>query len=97
MDGSYAMFKGFKVYIDPRAEVYLKSNNQQEDIFLEYYNLQYGLIKVEDFLTKYNFDILLLDEKDKIYNYLNEFASNYEEVYNDNKRFVYQRKDYIKE
>ena len=97
MDGSYAMFKGFKVYIDPRAEVYLKSNNQQEDIFLEYYNLQHGLIKVEDFLTKYNFDILLLNEKDKIYNYLNEFASNYEEVYNDNKRFIYQRKDYIKE
>ena len=84
-------------YVIQNGNVYLKSNNQQEDIFLEYYNLQHSLIKVEDFLTKYNFDILLLNEKDKIYNYLNEFASNYEEVYNDNKRFVYQRKDYIKE
>ena len=65
MDGSYAMFKGFKVYIDPRAEVYLKSNNQQEDIYLEYYNLQHSLIKVEDLKPN---DIFQLHDVEKVMN-----------------------------
>ncbi len=35
-NGSYFGFYGYKVYIDTRAEVYLKSNNHKEDIFHEY-------------------------------------------------------------
>lgn len=92
-NGSYAMFKGFKVYIDPRAEVYLKSNNKKEDIYIEYYNLQNNLIKVEDFLEKYNFDVILVDTKDKIYDYLNNKENNslYKEVYNDKEYIIYER------
>lgn len=94
-NGSYALFKGFKVYIDPRAEVYLKSNNKKEDIYIEYYNLQHGLINIDNFLEKYNFDVILLDTKDKIYDYFNDKENKmdnlYKEVYNDKEYVIYER------
>lgn len=93
--GSYALYKGFKVYIDPRAEVYLKSNNKKEDIYIEYYDLQHSLIDVSDFLEKYNFDVILLDTKDKIYDYFNDKEKQndnlYKEVYKDKEYVIYEK------
>lgn len=59
-DGAYFEFKGYKPYIDPRAEVFLKKNNGKEDILLEWYEMTRGYTKIKDFLDKYDFDYLLV-------------------------------------
>ncbi|MBE6148360.1 MAG: hypothetical protein E7167_02560 [Firmicutes bacterium] len=66
-DGGYVEFRGFKPYIDPRAELYLKKNNKKADIFKEFYDLQHNLIDKQNFLDKYQFDILLLNNTDILY------------------------------
>ena len=60
-NGSYLEYRGYKCYIDPRAEVFLKKFNKKEDIFLEYYDVIIGNIEVKSFLEKYNFDYLLVE------------------------------------
>ncbi len=65
-DGGVVEFYGFKPYIDPRAEVYLKVNNKKADIFKEYYELQHNAMNIEDFLNKYNFDYLIVAYNDAI-------------------------------
>ena len=66
-DGSYLIYNGYKVYIDPRAEVYLKSNNKKEDIMNEYYMLQKGKLNFKKFLEKYDFDYLVVSNRDLLY------------------------------
>ena len=71
--GNYFEFNGYKCYIDTRAEVFLKANNRKEDIFIEYYKLSNGLLNIDSFLDKYDFDYLLVEKSmDRfLYNYLN--------------------------
>ncbi|MBE6161213.1 MAG: hypothetical protein E7158_03235 [Firmicutes bacterium] len=79
---SYAEWVGLKPYIDSRAEVFLKSNNKKSDILEEYYDLLNGKIYYKDFLDKYDFDYLLVMERDPMYqNILHD--SDYEIVYSD--------------
>lgn len=66
-EGGYLEFRGYKAYIDPRMEVFIKANNNKEEIFLEYYNLQNGKMDKEEFLDKYNFDYLVVREYDALY------------------------------
>lgn len=82
--GSYIEYQGFKCYIDPRAEVFLKSNNKKEDIFIEYYNLQSGKISVKDFIEKYKFDYIIIDNYENIlHTYIDEL-NEYTQIYNKN-------------
>ena len=67
-DGGYVSFRGYKPYIDPRAELYLKKNNKKADIFKEFYDLQHDKYDKQTFLNKYAFDILLVSKHDKLYN-----------------------------
>ena len=78
-DGGYFEYLGYKCYIDPRAEVFLKENNKKEDIFNEYYDLQKGYLNYEEFLNKYNFDYLIVSEEDILYNYIND--TQYQIIY----------------
>ena len=80
-DGGYMEYRGYKSYIDPRAEVFLKSNNKKEDIFQEYYNVCKGRMDVVEFINKYSFDYLLVDSDEN--ELLRELQNNnhYEEVY----------------
>lgn len=64
-NGGYMEYRGYKCYIDPRAEVFLKSNNHKEDIFDEYFNLENNDLEIKEFLNKYNFDYLLVNEESK--------------------------------
>ncbi len=96
-DGSYLLYNNYKVYLDPRAEVYLKAKNKKEDIFKEYYKLQNQELDVKKFLDKYQFTLLFLDKNDYLYTYLQENLTNYQEVYHDEYRFIYQRDDLNKE
>lgn len=79
-DGGYLEYRGYKCYIDPRAEVFLKSNNKKEDILIEYINLQNGILDYREFLDEYNFDYLVVSEDDLLYNYI-RLDDGYEVVY----------------
>lgn len=82
-DGAYLEYRGYKCYIDPRAEVFLKVNNKQEDIYLEYFALQMGNYNYKEFLKKYEFDYLIVNHDDLLYNYI-EDSDGYEIVYEEN-------------
>lgn len=77
-DGGYMEYRGIKSYIDPRAEVFLKKNNKKEDIFIELYNLDNDdNFNFEEFLNKYDFNYLLVDNGEKFDKYLKN-NENYE-------------------
>ena len=68
--GGFLEYRGYKPYIDPRMEVFLKSNNGKEDIFIEFYDLYNRKIEVGDFIAKYDFDYLVVMEyEDYLYDY----------------------------
>ena len=79
-DGPYYEFYNYKVYIDTRAEVFLKANNKKEDILLEYLNVTCGKSDTDKFLNKYNFDYLVVSKDDLLYFKLSNNES-YELVY----------------
>ncbi len=80
-DGGYFEYKEIKVYVDPRAEVFLKKFNHKEDILDEYYYLNYDSnYDIEDFLNKYHFTHLFVPVKSYLYKYLIN-DDNYEIVY----------------
>ena len=80
-NGGYMEYRGYKCYIDPRAEVFLKSNNHKEDIFNEFFDLESCNLDIKTFLDKYNFDYLLVDDNLKCL--LKELQDNkkYKEVF----------------
>lgn len=86
---NYAEYLGIKVYIDSRAEIFLKANNEKSDILEELYMLQNGHIYYKDFLDKYKFTHLLVKENDYLYHLLLH-DSDYEIYY----RGIESRKDY---
>ena len=69
-DGGYLEYRGYKCYLDPRAEVFLKGNNKKEDILLEYTDLQDGKLNYKEFLSKYDFDYLIVSDEDLLYTYI---------------------------
>ena len=69
-DGGLAEFHRIPTYMDPRAEVFLKKNNLQDDVFAEYYQLQNGQIFYKTVLDKYGFTHLLVGKGDILYEYL---------------------------
>lgn len=67
-DGGYMEFRGYKPYLDPRAEVFLEANNGKEDILAEYIDLREGRKDKKEFLEKYQFDYLVVrGEYDPLY------------------------------
>lgn len=92
-DGAYLEYRGYKCYLDPRAEVFLKSNNKKEDIFKEYYLLQEGKINYKNFLDKYNFDYLIVNDRDTLFYYINpaEYEIVYTETTKSQKETLYYR------
>ena len=92
-DGGYVSFRGYKPYIDPRAEVYLKKNNHKKDIYKEYYEFETGQIDKDEFIKKYNFDFILLKAGDRLY--AEESIDNYFIIYDsiDYLYRVYARND----
>lgn len=87
-DGGYAEFMGFKAYIDPRAEVFLKKNNKKEDVFQEYIALQSGQLHYKEFLDKYAFTHILVTQDDVLDVYLSQDV-NYEIYYKDQNSKIY--------
>ena len=68
--GGFLEYRGYKPYIDPRMETFLKVNNGKEDIFIEFYDLVSKDIEVDEFIGKYDFDYLVVMEyEDYLYDY----------------------------
>lgn len=89
--GGYAEYMGFKCYIDPRAEVFVKKNNGKADIMAEFYQLQKGYLYCGEFLQKYDFTHLLVPRNDILYVYLpNE--PDYRLVYEDGEYRLFERR-----
>lgn len=78
-NGSYMEYRGYKCYIDPRAEIFLKANNHKEDIFDEYYYLEINKLDIKEFINKYQFDYILLNSSTSFINELKN-NKNYKEV-----------------
>lgn len=94
-DGSYAVYKGIKCSMDPRAEVFLKKNNHKFDIYKEYYDLQSGIIDYNEYLKKYNYTHLLINKKDYLYNKLEKNSYNYIVIKEYKNYKIYIRKDLL--
>jgi len=69
-EGAYAEFMGIRCFIDPRAEVFLSSNNKQRDVFYEYASLEKGSTDYRTFLSWYDFNYILVSDNDIMYTYL---------------------------
>lgn len=90
-NGAYAIYRNLKCYLDPRMEVYLKSQNGVKDIFGEYLLLQNQELYYEDFLDHYNFDYIITDENDILFKkLLND--TKYSCIYDNEKCRVYAPK-----
>lgn len=90
-NGSYAEYRGYYCYIDPRAEIFLKSNNHKEDILEEYFNLKNLEINYKDFLNKYKFDYLIIQkDEDYLHKLLLFDSCNYEIIYENENYLLYK-------
>jgi len=79
--GGYTEYRGIRTYIDPRAEVFIKNNNNKDDILLEYYELTNSKdFNYYRFLRKYNFTHLLVNCYEEFDSYL-AANENYELIY----------------
>ncbi len=88
-DGGYVEYRGLKPYIDPRAEVFVKKNNQVKDVMKEYYELEAGKTYYKDFLNTYGFTHLLLTRKEVLYVAL-PHDPDYELIYEDDAFLIYR-------
>ncbi len=87
-NGAYAIYRNLKCYIDPRMEVYLKSQNGVEDIFDEYISLQEQELDYEEFLKRYDFDYIIVSKNDILYKKLPNHTE-YKCIYENEKSRVY--------
>ena len=60
--GGYVEYRGYPAFLDPRGADFMKSMNGKENILEEWVGLDIGKTKVEDFLEKYDFDFLVVEE-----------------------------------
>ena len=83
MDGSYAEYRGYNCYLDPRGEIFLKSNNKKEDIYEEYNNVSIFKINYKDFIDKYKFDYMLIKNESELGRLMKYDAYKYKNVMED--------------
>lgn len=89
--GGHAEFFGVKPYIDPRAEIFLKSNNGKEDIFKEYFYLLKDIDNnYESFVQKYDFDYFVTEADKKLDKKLSK-DSRYKKVMEEENCVLYKK------
>lgn len=69
-NGGMFEWYGFKVYTDARPELFTKEINEKESIDDEIYSVEYGLINYHDFIDKYNFSYIVVNEDVPFMHYL---------------------------
>ena len=91
-EGGYVEYRGLKTYIDPRAEVFLKQNNHQKDIFQEYYDLQKGQLSPDEFMKTYHFTHFIVTQNDALYPYLQQKKEKFALLYNTDEYYLFGTK-----
>lgn len=89
-DGGLTEFRGLPSYIDPRAEVFVKKNNNKYDIMKEYVEMQNGELYYKKVLDKYSFTYLLVSSPDILNTYM-PYDNDYEVKYSNEHYMVYKK------
>lgn len=89
-NGSYMEWRGYKVYLDSRAESFLKKLNGVGDILDEYKKVLKGTADYSEFLSKYNFTHLVVSEP-TLQIYMNCQEDTYRKVVETDKYIMYER------
>ena len=76
--------------MDTRAEIFLKANNHKADIMKEYFLVQKKEISCQEFLDKYHFTHLIINQNDSLYDELLK-NSNYKVIYKGKYRKEYYK------
>ena len=88
--GSYLEFRGYKVFLDSRSEVYCKEFNNTS-ILEDYDKVASGDISYKKIFDKYNFTHILLYKNELVNNYIQD-DSDYKKIYSDNYFYLYEKK-----
>ena len=84
-DGGYTEFRGIKSYIDPRAEVFFNRLNRKENILTEYLSLSEEDTNFKEFVNKYSFSHLIVENGSYLEKYLatdENYVKEYTHYYN---------------
>ena len=79
-NGGMFEWYGFKVYTDARPELFTEEINKKESIDSEIYNVEYGVVDYRDFIEKYNFTYIVVNE-DMPFAYYLENDAKWTDVY----------------
>ncbi len=79
--GQYMEFKGFHPFIDGRAELFLEKNNGENDYLKEFVDLKSAKLYYKDFLGKYNFNYIIVTQKEAVLSSALEHDGDYEKLY----------------
>lgn len=81
-EGPYYLYRGYKVYIDGRAELFFKSHNGKADIFVEAMEVEKDLAdyNYKEFVDKYNFTHIIIYDDCNFERYLSS-DERYEKVF----------------
>ena len=90
IDGSYAEYRGYNCYLDPRGEIFLKSNNNQGDIYQEFKDVSSFKINYKDFIDKYQFDYMLVKNESSLGYLMQNDSYKYTNVKEDEDHILYK-------
>lgn len=88
--GPYLEYRGFKVFIDSRSEVFCKEFNDTTAL-QDWYDIMNGTVNYKDVFKKYNFTHVLLYKDEIISNYI-KYDEDYEKIYEDEYFVLYEKK-----
>lgn len=68
--GGYLEYRGYKPFIDARAEVFIPANNHSNNYFEEYLSAKKSTVVAAAFLEKYEFDYIITEDSSAISQFL---------------------------
>jgi len=71
-NGGYFMWHGFKIYMEPRPELYMKSINKKENIYTEYIKTRSDALQLSVVLSKYKFTHVIAQKNTPVYFFMLE-------------------------
>jgi hypothetical protein len=78
--GPYLEYNGIKTFIDARAELYFEKNNHEADYFKDLYEFEAGTLYYKDFIEKYGFTHMIIQQQKYVDYYALQNDDDYEEV-----------------
>ena len=89
-NGAYMEFRGYKVLIDARPELYAKKINGQKDLLSEWDKARRDVFYLETMIEQYGFSHMLVEDGSIVYGYMVNH-SNYEPIIEGNGYVLYQK------